>query len=58
MILMSHLPIILTELDKMRREMEEEIKAQMMANQEQMGSWDDRVSLEFLLVFYQLKEES
>ena len=51
---MSHLPIILTELDKMRREMEEEIKAQMMANQEQMGSWDDRVSLEVLLLFYQL----
>ena len=47
----SDLELDLADKEKMRKEMEEEIRAQLMANQEMLargeGSWDEQVSYTF-----------
>ena len=40
-----------TEKAKMKKEMEEEIRAQLAANMENMMSWDEKVVIQSVILF-------
>ena len=43
MVMLSYVIALQTDKDKMRKEMEAEIRAQLALNQEAMQSWDEKV---------------